>query len=206
MSTDAVSRQQRLVVRARRQITERITAGERAAHDRRVAANQRRHGHGQELADRMHASAPLGDDITGRPGWRTFLLAAVISAAFLAAVQGAPHNGSWNVPLLFGGAVVVGLLVWSVRFAITGRRHQSLLADRELAAELSPMIGCGVADCGWEPCTTYRRRSEPAAAPIPAGWGAPSLLPAGPTGGGSHPAALSALGEPRAETDCDPFE
>lgn len=160
MTTSAASRQQHLLNRARRQLTERITAGERAAHDGLVAANQRRHGHGQELADRMHAPDAAARDVetAERPGWHAFVLAAVVAAAFLAAVEGAQHDGTWNLPILLGGALIVGLLVWAGRSGITRRQQRSSRVDREVAATLSPTIGCGVDDCGREPCATYRRR------------------------------------------------
>ncbi len=134
-------------------------AASRIAHEIRVAENHLRHGPGHELADRMraHQAAAGRDETAGSPGWRTFFWVAVVGGIFIAAAQQAPHDGRWQAQLVFGGAIILGMSAWLVRYAVFRHRRRVARTTQAFVTHLSEKVGCGRASCTREPCASYRQ-------------------------------------------------
>jgi hypothetical protein len=157
MTNTVVVHQQRLVTRARVQAAEAADAWDLAANGERVTENLRLHGGGQGIADDMRAdnATATRQETATSPGTRTFLWSGILGAACVAAVEQAPHNGHWSTDRVLAGFIVVGGLVWLIRYGLFALKRSSGRTHRAAGATASPTIGCGDPACPLEPCATY---------------------------------------------------
>lgn len=113
------TRNQRRVVRSRR-TAERAASYERAAHRERVAARRSRRVRAEEVSERLRVHAeratPGRRRSTSRPGFRTFLGAALLGVVVVAIVLRLTGNGRVDPGLLFVAAVVTGVLASVIRY------------------------------------------------------------------------------------------
>lgn len=166
MNNSTVARQQRMVLRSRRNAAKTTATDSRVAHGNRVAGNHHEHGHGQGLADQMRAErvTATGHEAVSRPGWRTAFWGFLAGAVAIKLWQNFQHvPGSWAAAI--GGGIVVGGLVWLAAYGLILVRHHLSVAPRASSRRLSPQIGCGDPRCMLEPCATYLLPSPTAKAP-----------------------------------------